>query len=265
MTTQITTGKFCKNGVNCVFNEDRLTQKEVTDLLADEAKDIFDQKELIYETGNAKSYLVKVDGYSFFAKEYKKRKLYKRILDTFSPACNQSFSAGLKLLESHIPTPTPILAAALKDDEGTRQILVTEYCEHAVGLDTWIKEHKNAKRAAALNELSCLLSDFHDKGFYSRHLRSANILVSEHDGERVYWFIDLDRMSKSPFHNANNYMSTVSRASFEFNEHLTPEERHQYLSACFNAGLRHGIFKKPSYEETFIKKTVSQIKKRRGY
>ena len=79
MITQITTGKLRENGVNCVFNEDRLTSKEVKALLADEAALIFQDSELIYETGNAKSYRIAVDGYQYFAKEYKKRKLYKRL------------------------------------------------------------------------------------------------------------------------------------------------------------------------------------------
>ena len=265
MTVQITTGKLREDGINCVFNEDRLTRKEVKALLADEAKTIFDDSELIYETGNARSFRINVDNYSYFTKEYKKRKLYKRLLDTFAPACNLSFSAGLKLLESSLPTPTPILAAALESESGIRQILVTEYCENAMGLDQWIKVNKGAKREAALSEIACLLADFHSKGFYSRHLRSANILLSEYDGERVYWFIDLDRMCKSPFHTASNFISTVSRASFEFNEFLSPEERNLFLRSCFNSGLRHSIFRKPSQEKKFIKKALSQVKRRRGY
>ena len=265
MSIATTTGRIRQGGINCIFNEDRLTREQALELLSNDAKALFTDSKSIYETGNALSYQVNVQEFTFFAKEYKRRKLYKRILDRLKPACHLSFLAGLELQKADVPTPTPILAATMQSTDGLRQLLVTEFCENAMGLDQWVKENENAKRAAVLDELACLLADFHDKGFYSRHLRSANIMVAENDGERIYWFIDLDRMSKSSLLNASNYVSTVSRACFEFNEFLSPEERKNLLIDCFNSGLRSGIFTKPSQESNFVKRTTNQMKKRRGY
>ena len=265
MAKASTIGKIRQDGINCIFNEDRLTREQAIELLSNNAESLFSDSKSIYETGNALSYQVNVSEFTFFAKEYKPRKLYKRILDAFKPACHYSFLAGLDLQEADLPTPTPILAAAMPSKSGTRQLLVTEFCENARGLDQWVKENDNAKRTVVLNELACLLADFHGKGFYSRHLRSANIMIAENEGERLYWFIDLDRMNKSSLLNAGNYVSTVSRACFEFNEYLSSEDRKNLLINCFNSGLRHGVFTKPSQEAAFVKRTRTQIKRRRGY
>jgi hypothetical protein len=107
-----------------------------------------------------------------------------------------------------------------------------------------------------------LLAEFFQKGFYSGHLRSANILVSKENQGYCFWLIDLDRLGSSRFLPGSFFVNTVSRASFEFYEHLSPEERKCWITCCFNAGVKYHILNRFLDENNFSNKVVAQIIKR---
>ncbi len=264
MGIQTSVRKFDRDGVRCIYNADRVTEAQVADMLADGAAALLQNKSLICETRTANSYAVEVGMARYFTKIYKPGKLYRRVLEVVKPVSHNTFDAGLRMLKADLPTPTPILAVLMDHNGKSTNILVTDYCDDAVGLDKWVQNAKKGKRIAIMDEVAHLLADFHSKGFQSNHLRSANILVAEPDDEgRVYWFIDLDSLSAHRIFTSSVFVQTVSRACFEFYEFLSPEERKYLMRACFSAALKQNIYKKPSDEEGFMAAAQSQISRRK--
>lgn len=245
-----------------IYNADQLTEAQVAELLAEDAALLFKDKELISETSNGRSFCVHAFDRDFFLKEFKPRKWYRRGWEFFFPACHNNFHAGVRLLRRQVPTPAPLISAVVQGRKRTRQLLVTEFCRDAVGLDEAMATYKNNRRARLSDEVAALLADFHCKGFYSRHLRSANILVREQGRGWDFWFVDLDRLGSNRLLNGNVFINTVSRASFEFFEQIKPDERQYLLRACFDAALKQNIFRKPSQQQWFVKQAVQQIGKR---
>ena len=250
-------------GMNCLVNTDRFSAEEACHLLADGAAGLFADATEIFRSRNAISYQVTCGDTRFFAKEITHRRSYRNLIDRFTcPTSFKNFWAGANLLEADLPTPMPAIATLIRTDDGPRQFLVTDFCEDAVGLDAMVRQTSGAQRYLILTEVADLLADFHHRGFYSRHLRSANILVRP-GKTRQYWFIDLDRMMNHRWLFYDVFASTVSRAAFEFYEDLTHEERHQFLSACFNAALKHNIYHRPSLEKGFKDSVIKMVKARR--
>jgi hypothetical protein len=252
-----------QSGLNCLVNTDRFTPDEACQLLADGASRLFADATEIFRSRNAVSYRVTCGDTTYFAKEITHLRTYRQWVDRFAcPTSFRTFWAGLKLIDADLPTPTPIIATQLRTDSGPRQFLVTDYCHQAVGLDVMVRQSRSADRFAILTDLANLLADFHRRGFYSRHLRSANILVQP-GPPRTFWFIDLDRMMGHRWLFYDVYASTVSRAAFEFYEDLTQAERHHLLAACFDAALKHNIYHRPSLQKSFKESVIKMVKARR--
>ena len=264
MAPQIPVHRFRRPAIDCLYNAARLNETEVGNLLADGAAKLFAGKEPVGKTRHAEGSRVSVAGRSCFAKEYTLTKWYKRLWDQFVPNCQRNFSAGMRLLQAELPTATPLLAAALAGKGPRRQILVTDFCENTADLDEYIKKHSQSdRRRRIFAELAFLLSEFHCKGFYSQHLRAANILVAEENGSRSFCFIDLDRLGPNWFMPNAAFIGTVSRACFEFYEFLSPEEQQYLLRTCFDMALKQKIYRKHSQEQWFVNAVAFQIKKRK--
>ncbi len=247
----------------CLYNADDITEVQVRELLADDGAALFADKKLITETSNGHSYRVSAGGRALFVKEYKPKKLHRRVMERFRPACYASFDAGVRMLKAELPTPCPVLAVVMTTGNLRRQLLVTHFCEKASGLDTLLVSSKNPRRTAIMDQLAVLLADFHCKGFYSRHLRSANILININTkGLLQFWFVDLDRMSRNHYMSSKVFIGTVSRACFEFYAEIKPDERQYLLRSCFDAALKQNIFRRPSQQRWFIENAISQVGKR---
>jgi hypothetical protein len=245
-----------------MYNAERFSESEVMALLNSGASKLFSQKKQIYETENATSYRLRINGNDYFGKEFKINKWYRKIWNCFFPACQNNFRAGIKISEAELPTPQPLIAASLRVNSARKQILVTEFCDNAIGLDELASHYKDRERLAIMEKAADLLAEFFNKGFYSRHLRSANILVSKENGRYRFWLIDLDLLGSSRFLPGSAFINTVSRASFEFYEHLNSDEREYWIKSCFNAGVKYHILKRSSGENNFSNQVVAQIIKR---
>jgi len=232
------------------------------DLLNSGASKLFSQKKQIYETENAISYRLRINGNDYFGKEFKINKWYRRIWNRFFPACKNNFRAGIKISEAGLPTPQPFIAASLRVNGARKQFLVTAFCDNAIGMDDFTGHYRDRERLAIMEKAADLLAEFFNKGFYSRHLRSANILVSEENGRYRFWLIDLDLLGSSRFLSGSAFVNTVSRASFEFYEHLQPDERRYWIKSCFNAGVKYHILSPSADENNFSTQVVAQIIKR---
>ena len=247
--------------LSCIYDKQTFASNLIKKLLADDAQRLFANAEQIYETSNATSYKVQIKNQTYFMKKLKIKKGRKALMNMLMPSCKSCFHAAYRLLDSGIHTPKALLAAIYGTEH--HQVLITEYIEGASNLDEYIINASPAKRAIILPELAKELARFYSKGFYSRHLRSANIMVFKDDSKRVYTFIDLEKMGSNKLSGTGTYISTISRACFEFYFHLSKEEQHHLLRLCFDAGIKYNIFHKPSQIDSFIKKTAKQIKKRR--
>lgn len=262
MRQSISIVKFRNHNMSCMYNADRFSESEVMALLNSGASKLFSQKKQIYETENAISYRLEIDGNVYFGKELKINKWYRKIWNFFSPAYKNNFRAGIKISEAGLPTPHPLIAASLRVNGTRTQVLVTEFCDNAIGLDDFTNHYKDRERLVIMEKAADLLAEFFKKGFYSRHLRSANILVSEENGRYCFWFIDLDLLGSSRFLPGSAFINTVSRASFEFYEHLHPDERKYWIKSCFNAGVKYHILNRSSDENNFSNQVVAQVIKR---
>jgi len=262
MKNNISLSRLHTNKFNCLYNADRFSESEISGLLAAEASKLFAEKIQIYETDNAVSYNVKINDHLYFAKELKKQKWYREIWYNFFPACRNNFKAGINLLKAGIPTPEPLIAAVLQLNGQKQQILVTDFCADATGLNDLAAHFSGRQRITIIDEIADLLAIFFKKGFYSRHLRAANILITETTKRYKFWFIDLDLLGSSRFRPKSAFINTISRASFEFFEHLTHDEREYWLETCFNAAVRHSIYTDQNMQKTFKEIAVNQIKKR---
>ncbi|RMD74113.1 MAG: hypothetical protein D6820_17400 [Lentisphaerae bacterium] len=253
-------------GLKVLYNADHFQQDHLLELLGEDPLQLFSDAELICETGNARSYRLPLDDHHVFAKIYKPRKWHRNMINRIDPACFAAFKAGIRLYCADTPTPLPLFAVAghTPSSQGFCQILCTQFCNNTQTLDQAIREAKPALRNIIFSELAYLLAEFHGKGFYSNHLRSANILVREKkDGSRAYWFIDLDRMKYVFGFNSHVFIRTVSRALFEFFDELPADQQQYLLQQCFNAGLKQNIFKRPSDIDGFLKRVQAQIRARR--
>lgn len=262
MNQSISIVKFRNHNMSCMYNAGWFSESEVKDLLNAGASKLFFQKKQIYETENAISYRLEIDGNVYFGKEFKINKWYRKIWNHFFPACQNNFKAGIKILKAGLPTPQPLIAASLRVNNARKQILVTAFCENAIGLDDFTNYYKEKERMAVMEKAADLLAEFFKKGFYSRHLKSANILVSTENGRYCFWLIDLDLLGSSRFLPGSAFINTVSRASFQFYEHLHPDERKYWITICFNAGVKYHILS-PSFDENaFSNRVIAQIIKR---
>ncbi|MFO7560238.1 MAG: lipopolysaccharide kinase InaA family protein [Desulfobacterales bacterium] len=262
MKQSISIAEFRNHNMNCIYNADRFSESEIMVLLSAGASKLFSQKKQIYETENATSYRLRIDGDFYFGKEFKIDRWYRRMWNCFFPACKNNFRAGVKILEAGLPTPHPYIAASLRENGSRNQILVTAFCDNAVGLDDLTNCYKEGERLAILEQVADLLAEVFKKGFYSRHLRSANILVSKKNGRYRFWLIDLDRMGSSRFLPRSAFIHMVSRASFEFYGHLHPDERKYWIQSCFKAGVNNHILSSSCDENNFSNQVVAQIIKR---
>jgi hypothetical protein len=262
MKKYILLARLRDNGVNCLFNAGRFSEPEIIDLLNLEASKLFAEKEQIYETDNAISYRVIKNEHVYFAKEFKIKKWYRQIWNRLFPICQNNFKAGIRLMKAGLPTPTPLMAAVFTKGNQRKQILITDFCTAAIGLDGFTSHYKHQERLAVMDKVSDLLAEFFSKRFYSRHLRSANILITKENGRHCLWFIDLDLLGSSRFLPKSAFINTVSRASFEFYEHLTTDEKKYWLKSCFNAAIRHNICNDTNKESSFSDRVIAQIKKR---
>lgn len=260
MIDQIHLAKHSGNGFRCLYNEDRLTKQEIDNLLQDEGKQLFEQKELICETEVALSYTIDIADTPYFAKQYKHQGFCKQLAQTFNPPAQASFCAGIRVMHANLPTPIPVLACSVRRKGRQHHVLITDYCEDAQTVADRAKSAKRHARMIIVEELAFLLADFHSKGFRSPHLQSDNILISEHQGERAYWFIDLDRLSESKFLSPGNYIDTIARVCGELFSQLEGEERKHLLRVCFNAALKQNVYKKPSDEKKFRQAAVARMK-----
>ena len=247
---------------DCLYNPQRCTPADLASWLPDNAASLWAQRELLAESSSAISYRVQVGGRRLFAKQLKPRSWYHRWSEILlSPPCFRQFWAAGRVMKAGILTPVPLLSAVLRQGDGG-QILVTEFCEQARGLDEFFAAAKGTMRGQALVEVADLISEFHRRGFYSRHLRSANILVQDHQGERRYWLIDLERLGSSRWLPQCAFTGTVSRGCAEFYEHLTPDERGFLLNTCFDFALKKNIYHRPSQESLFCRQARRQILRR---
>jgi len=262
MKQSMSIAAFRNHDMNCMYNADRFTESEVMTLLNDGALKLFSEKKQIYETENAVSYRLKINGNIYFGKEFKISRWYRKIWNCFFPACQNNFKAGIKITEAGLPTPQPLIAASLRINSLRKQILVTAFCDNAIGLDVFTTHYNEAERLAIMEKAADLLAEFFKKGFYSRHLRSANILVSMENGRHYFWLIDLDRLGSSRFLSGSAFVNMVSRASFEFYEHLYPEERRYWIKSCYCAGVKYYILNRSVDENHFSNQVVAQIMKR---
>jgi len=253
---------FRNRTMNCMYDADRFTELEVLDLLKDGASKLLSEKKQIYETENAVSYRLKIHGNVYFGKEFKISRWYRKIWNRFFPACQNNFKAGIKILEAGLPTPQPLIAASLRENDSQKQILVTAFCDNTIGLDGFAAHYNKGERLAVMEKAADLLAELFQKGFYSRHHRSANILVSMENGKPSFRLIDLDRLGSSRFLPGSAFVNMVSRASFEFYEHLCPEERKRWISRCYHAGVKYRILNPSLDENHFSSKVVAQIMKR---
>ncbi len=262
MKQSISIAAFRNHRMDCIYNADRFSESEVMDLLNAGASKLFSQKKQIYETENATSYRLKIDGKLYFGKEFKINKWYRRMWNCFFPACKNNFRAGIKILEAGLPTPQPFIAASLRINGARSQFLVTAFCDNAVGLDDFTSHYTGRERLVIMEKAAELLAEFFKKGFYSRHLRSANILLARENNQYHLWLIDLDLLGSSRFLPGSAFINTVSRASFEFYEHLHPDERKYWIQSCFNAGINGHILSSSCDENNFSNQVVAQIIKR---
>ncbi len=262
MKRSISIEKFRNHNMSCMYNADRFSESEVMVLLNSGASKLFSQKKQIYETENAISYQLRINGNVYFGKEFKINKWYRKIWNCFFPVCQNNFRAGIKVSEAGLPTPQPLIAASLRTNGARKQVLVTDFCDNAIGLNDFTIYYKDRERLAIMEKAADLLAEFFSKGFYSRHLRSANILVSKENGRYCFRLIDLDLLGSSRFLPGSTFINTVSRASFEFYEHLHPDERKYWIKSCFNAGVKYHILNRSSSENNFSTKVVAQIIKR---
>ena len=74
-------------GVRCRYNAALVEGDTVQSLLADGAALLFRDSKQICQTANATSFEVTAGDQRWFAKEYKRRKWYRRLSDVALPAC----------------------------------------------------------------------------------------------------------------------------------------------------------------------------------
>ncbi len=251
---------------DCVYDPQRFSEPELRDLLADNGAKLFVNREPLAESRNAISHRVRVGGVDYFAKELKRPAWTRRLAERITgPLCFRHFCAAVRLLRAELPTPAPVLAAVLRDPAGAapgRQVLVTDFCPAAEELDAFFRHAEGDVRHAVLIEVAELLSEFHRRGFASRHLRSANILVHCQAGGRHYWLIDLDRLGTSHVLPQRCYVRTFTRGCADLYEHLSQDERSALLSTAFDYGLKKNVFARPSQQRAFVRQALRQLRAR---
>ncbi len=252
---------YKQNGNRCLYNADFADHNTVSTLTDDGFVAVLEQAEQIYETRNAISYRTEIQGRDCFVKRYKPRKLYRRVQDHVYPACHWAYRAALRLTEADLPTPQPLLAAYFGSGRG--QVIVTDFCPDTQGLQEVMKTADAETRAKLSNEIADLLVKFHARGFYSRHLRSANILVRPANNGHDFWFIDLDRLAGHRWlGDFRVFVSTVSRASFEFCDDLPKAEQDQLFENYFQAAVNAGFLDQKS-RKRFLQSAAQQTYARR--
>ena len=263
MTDDIDIQQYSDANANCIFDANCFSEEEMMVILENDAQLLFKHAELIFETHNAASYRVKINDTYYFAKRFKFSKSYKYFVNLFIPTCKSCFESAIELLKVGIHTPKPIAAAVYGKKK--HQVLITEFIDEAYGLDSYIENCDETLRPVIFEELAMELATFYRKGFYSRHLRSANIMVFKEDNKRIYTFIDLDKLGRNRLFGNRAYISTVSRACFEFFDCLNNQEKQLLLRKCFDAAMKQNIYYKPSQMDSFVNKVIAQIKKRRWF
>ncbi|MCJ8332248.1 MAG: hypothetical protein HRT89_14930 [Lentisphaeria bacterium] len=252
--------KYKNTRLKALYNVERLKADKLKEILADDLAGLFTHATEICETHNALSYKVDFDGETLFLKSYKPAtKLRRSIREHFSPSCFDSFQAAFELEEKEIPTPTALLAVHIPEIK--KQILVTDFCQDTTSMDMAMGNDS----AFDTVQIGALLAEhlvrFHMAGFYSRHLRSANIIISK--AADKLWFIDLDKMGHNWYlPKTSTFTSTVSRAGFEFFFLLSDAAADAWLKQCFTSALEAGLFTKDS-EAAFLDAVKKDLYKRR--
>ena len=259
--TVIATRRVATAQCRGLYNTSRFNEAEVRDLLANGAAQLFRGADLLSETGNARSYRVHVAGTAYFAKQVLLRGWHRLADRLWQPSVYGCYHAAGRLLAAGLRTPPPILAAIVAHEGQRQPVLVTDFCAEAEELDAFAQHHPELHREL-IPELADLLAEFHHRGFYSRHLRSANLLVQLLHGQRLYWFIDLERMGSSRWWPRRAFRSTVSRACADLFPHLTPTDRQFLLTTCFDRALKRNLYTRPSQLEDFLARTRGEIARR---
>lgn len=246
---------------DALYNPHCFTAGELGELLANGAAGLFAGSAPLGESSHAHSFHLNLGGRAYFAKELKPGKWYQRWRDHWlHPRCFDNFWAAGRLLRANLATPLPVLAVVLLP--AWRQLLVTEFCENGVPLDHYVANAPLEVRRDLIIDLAELLAVFHERGFYSRHLRSGNILVQTVNEKRRYLFIDLDRLGSSRWTPGAVFVHTVTRACADFYDYLAPEERSCLLAACFDQALKRNFYEHPSEQEGFLDQAVREIRRR---
>ncbi|NQZ68732.1 MAG: hypothetical protein HRT89_11760 [Lentisphaeria bacterium] len=253
----------CKDdGFNCLYNADLITEEMVRELLKDEAAQLYSEKEQMLAFGNEARYKLTVNGELWFAKELKNKYWYSSIKNIFfSTDCWKAFQIGCKLVSYDINTPQPILAATVICGEETKQLLITRFIENAKGLAdhvTSIKDQEHG-RERVLDRVARTLAEFHKDGFCFKHINSTSIIVSNNDDKINFWYTALEAIGSNRFHFNTAFINTVAQACKDFHKNIHDEERIIFLRVCFDAALKNNIFKRPSQQEWFIKKTNQRV------
>lgn len=246
----------------CLFNTSRFSSEEVADLLNDGAAKLFADAEHLADKRGRSSYRLSIGSRTFYARVHCPASWYEKVRDRLlMPACMRRFKAADRLLSSKLRTPPPILAAVIYRQQRQQQILVTDYCEEALGLDDYVEQQDHDDGYASfIHELADVLTDFHRCGFHSRYLRSGTILVQQQNDKRLFWFTDLEGLSCSRFLPRSCFVTTVARAVGQMYEHLPQKDRRFLLVTCFDYALKKNIYPKPSQQERFVESTLRLIR-----
>ncbi len=253
---------------DCLYDSARLADDEVRQLLCSGLDGILGEAKQHHESPSLRAYRVQLYEGPCFLRRLSVHRLGNCMRETLlQPTCFRIFKNAVRLLNQHLPTPAPLLAAVLRGDDRREQILVTDFCPDAEPLDAVVRKARSESRDLIIPELARLLCDFHAAGFSCRNLQAHDILVETVDGKRRYWLTDVRQLRHRRLQSRQAYIRTVRDACRELYEHLPRQERRFLLVSCFDYALKRNIFSEPSQERHFVEAVMAGLREplQRGF
>jgi hypothetical protein len=247
---RVTSSKY-----DCIYDGERLKDMAVRALLENAAEKLLAESVTVGEGPVGLLQQIEIDGESFFARCYSAQPFHRN--GFFRPFVWQRFVLLETLVAAGVPTPAPLLAAAMSQGP-FRQIFVGDYCAESATLKHAVATGNAQMRSALMQAYAQAIIQIYCCGFSSRGLRSTDFLVPAE--ETRVWLARPRHIYRPLVRTRQAFYEIIAHSCAGFYDLLSADERNLLFSLVFDRALKMNIFRRPSQRDAFIKTLIGRLR-----